>query len=73
MKQAKIRNHQVIWDIFLFRAYNFACFFRNLMNHRESWHPEKYNRKTKATKLTYHPKKNINDEYAENLGKELGN
>lgn len=42
------------------------------MNHRESWHPEKYTIESKAIEVTLPSKSEITDEYAEKLGKELG-
>jgi hypothetical protein len=72
MKQAKIRNlHRDLGYFYLGLIISFA-FSGILMNHRESWHPEKYTIETKAIQIDLPSKENINDEYAENLGKELG-
>lgn len=43
-----------------------------LMNHRESWHPDKYTTETKAITVTLPSEDAINEKFAENLGKELG-
>ncbi|MEW5676120.1 PepSY-associated TM helix domain-containing protein [Flavobacterium enshiense] len=43
-----------------------------LMNHRESWHPEKYTTETKAITVKLPSEDDINEKYAENLAKELG-
>ena len=43
-----------------------------LMNHREHWHPEKYTVETKNIQVQLPEEKDITEEYAENLGKQLG-
>jgi hypothetical protein len=43
-----------------------------LMNHREHWHPEKYTTETKSISVKLPEESQITEEYAENLGKELG-
>lgn len=43
-----------------------------LMNHRESWHPEKYTVETKAIEIKLPSEEQINEKYAEGLAKELG-
>ena len=44
-----------------------------LMNHRESWHPEKYTVETKAITVKLPVKEEeITEKYAEELGKQLG-
>lgn len=43
-----------------------------LMNHRESWHPEKYTVETKAIQVALPTEDKINEKFAEDLAKELG-
>lgn len=43
-----------------------------LMNHREHWHPEKYTIETKNIKVQLPEESQITEEFAENLGKQLG-
>lgn len=43
-----------------------------LMNHRDSWHAEKYTIETKAIQTKVLPEEQITEKYAENLAKELG-
>nr|WP_294933823.1 PepSY-associated TM helix domain-containing protein [uncultured Flavobacterium sp.] len=43
-----------------------------LMNHRESWHPEKYTVESKAVEVKLPAEEKITEKYAENLAKELG-
>lgn len=43
-----------------------------LMNHRDSWHPEKYTIETKAVTVKLPSEDEISEKFAENLGKELG-
>lgn len=43
-----------------------------MMNHRESWHPEKYTTETKTIEVQLPEKSKIDDDFAENLGKKLG-
>lgn len=43
-----------------------------LMNHREHWHPEKYTIETKSIQVALPEEKEITEEYAEKLGKDLG-
>lgn len=43
-----------------------------LMNHRDRWHPEKYTVATKAIKVKLPAEKDITEQYAEDLGKQLG-
>ena len=70
--QVKIRNlHRDLGYFYIGLIISFA-FSGILMNHRESWHPEKYTIETKLIEVSLPTKNEINDEYAENLGKELG-
>ena len=43
-----------------------------LMNHRNSWHADKYTTEIKAIKINLPKENEITDEFAENLGKSLG-
>lgn len=43
-----------------------------LMNHRDSWHAEKYTTEIKAIKINLPKENEITDGFAENLGKSLG-
>lgn len=43
-----------------------------LMNHRDAWHPEKYTTETKVIEIKLPAESEINDEFAEDLGKKLG-
>ncbi len=42
------------------------------MNHREMWHPEKYTTETKPIEVKLPEESQINEEFAKNLGKQLG-
>lgn len=42
------------------------------MNHREMWHPEKYTTETKAIEVKLPEESKITEEFAKNLGKQLG-
>ncbi|WP_333600578.1 PepSY-associated TM helix domain-containing protein [Flavobacterium sp.] len=72
MKQATIRNlHRDLGYFYIGLIISFA-FSGILMNHRESWHAEKYTIETKKVEVKLPSKDKINDEYAETLGKQLG-
>jgi hypothetical protein len=43
-----------------------------MMNHRDSWHPEKYTTETKTIEVKLPAKSEINEKFAEDLGKQLG-
>ena len=43
-----------------------------LMNHRDSWHAEKYTVETKKISVTIPENANITEHYADSLGKQLG-
>lgn len=43
-----------------------------LMNHRDHWHPEKYTTQTKEVTVTIPKDLEITEQYAEQLGKQLG-
>ncbi len=72
MKQATIRNlHRDLGYFYIGLIISFA-FSGILMNHRESWHPEKYTVETKNIEVKLPTEAEITEKYAENLGKELG-
>lgn len=72
MKQATIRNlHRDLGYFYIGLIISFA-FSGILMNHREMWHPEKYTIETQSIEVKLPEESQINDEYAENLAKELG-
>ncbi|MEC5166372.1 hypothetical protein RCH18_002112 [Flavobacterium sp. PL11] len=43
-----------------------------LMNHRETWHPEKYTTETKAVEVKLPTENEINEDYVKDLGEKLG-
>ena len=43
-----------------------------MMNHRDSWQPEKYTTETKAIEVQLPAESEINEKFAEDLGKKLG-
>ena len=72
MKQAKIRNlHRELGYFYIGLIISFA-FSGILMNHRESWHPEKYTIESKVIEVALPTKNEISDVYAEKLGNDLG-
>jgi hypothetical protein len=72
MKAIKTRNlHRDLGYFYIGLIISFA-FSGILMNHREHWHPEKYTVETKAIAVTLPPENQINEKFAENLGKSLG-
>ena len=73
MKQATIRNlHRDLGYFYIGLIISFA-FSGILMNHRESWHPEKYTVETKAIEVQLPADKTeITEKYAEELGEKLG-
>lgn len=72
MKQAKIRNlHRDLGYFYIGLIISFA-FSGLLMNHREDWHPEKYTVETKAIEVKLPDESQINEKFAEDLGKQLG-
>ena len=72
MKQKLIRDiHRDFGYFYVGLIVSFA-FSGILMNHRENWHPEKYTVNTKVIKVALPDKSQITEEFAENLGKELG-
>jgi uncharacterized protein len=72
MKPIKARNlHRDLGYFYIGLIISFA-FSGVLMNHREHWHPEKYTIETKAIEVKLPTENEINEKYAENLGKTLG-
>ncbi len=43
-----------------------------MMNHRQSWHPEKYTVETKAIQVSLPEESKIDEDFAKELGKKLG-
>jgi hypothetical protein len=72
MKQARIRNlHRDLGYFYIGLIISFA-FSGIMMNHREMWHPEKYTVETKNIQVALPDGSKINDQFAENLAKQLG-
>ncbi|MFM2213671.1 MAG: hypothetical protein RL427_934 [Bacteroidota bacterium] len=72
MKQAKIRNlHRDLGYFYIGLIISFAL-SGILMNHRESWHTEKYTIETKAIDVKLPTEDKINETFADSLGKALG-
>ncbi|QBZ98358.1 PepSY-associated TM helix domain-containing protein [Flavobacterium sangjuense] len=72
MKQVTIRNlHRDLGYFYIGLIISFA-FSGILMNHRESWHPEKYTIETKAIEVKLPAEEKINEPFADSLGKALG-
>lgn len=72
MKQITIRNlHRDLGYFYIGLIISFA-FSGILMNHRESWHPEKYTVETKAIQVKLPEEDKINEAFADSLGKSLG-
>ena len=68
----KARNlHRDLGYFYIGLIISFA-FSGILMNHRESWHPEKYKVETKAITVNILKDTDITEKYAEELGKQLG-
>jgi hypothetical protein len=72
MKKNKLRNlHRDLGYFYIGLIISFA-FSGLMMNHRDYWHPDKYTTETKAIEVQLPEESEITEEYAENLGKELG-
>ena len=68
----KARNlHRDLGYFYIGLIISFA-FSGILMNHRDSWHPEKYTVETKAITVNIPKDIEITEEYASALGKQLG-
>lgn len=71
-KQKQLRAiHRDLGYFYLGLIISFA-FSGILMNHRDSWHPEKYTVETKAIEVKLPSEDKITEKFAENLSKELG-
>lgn len=72
MNKQTFRNlHRDLGYFYLGLIVSFA-FSGLMMNHRESWHPEKYTTETKAIEVKLPEESEINEKFAEDLGKKLG-
>jgi hypothetical protein len=72
MKQITIRNlHRDLGYFYIGLIISFA-FSGILMNHRDSWHAEKYTVETKAIQINLPEEDEINEAFADSLGKTLG-
>lgn len=72
MKPIKARNlHRDFGYFYIGLIISFAL-SGILMNHRDSWHAEKYTVETKAIKVNIPKDTDITEKYAEELGKQLG-
>ncbi|TDD96168.1 PepSY-associated TM helix domain-containing protein [Flavobacterium cellulosilyticum] len=72
MKKIILRNlHRDLGYFYIGLIVSFA-FSGLMMNHRESWHPEKYTTETKAIEVQLPEESAINDAFAKELGKKLG-
>jgi hypothetical protein len=72
MKKINFRNlHRDLGYFYIGLIVSFA-FSGLLMNHREVWHPEKYTTETKAIDVKLPSESEINEKFAEDLGKQLG-
>lgn len=72
MKKINFRNlHRDLGYFYIGLIISFA-FSGILMNHRDSWHADKYTVETKAISIDIPKENEITDQFAENLGKSLG-
>jgi hypothetical protein len=72
MNQQKIRGlHRDLGYFYIGLIISFAL-SGILMNHRDSFHAEKYTTQTKAIQVKIPENANITEEYADSLGKQLG-
>jgi hypothetical protein len=72
MKKIKARNlHRDLGYFYIGLIVSFAI-SGLMMNHRDFWHPEKYNTETKTIKVQLPSASEINEKFAEDLGKKLG-
>ena len=71
MKRINFRNlHRDLGYFYVGLIISFAT-SGILMNHRDSWHAEKYTTETKAIKINLPAESEITDQFAEKLGKSL--
>lgn len=72
MKKINFRNlHRDLGYFYIGLIISFA-FSGLMMNHRESWHPDKYTTETKSIQIQLPDESQINEKFAEDLGKKLG-
>jgi hypothetical protein len=72
MKKKTFRNlHRDLGYFYIGLIVSFAL-SGLMMNHRDSWHPEKYTTETKAIEVKLPAESEINEKFAEDLGKKLG-
>jgi len=72
MKKINFRNlHRDLGYFYIGLIISFA-FSGLMMNHRDAWHPEKYTTETKAVEVKLPAENEINEKFAEDLGKQLG-
>lgn len=72
MKKKTFRNlHRDLGYFYIGLIVSFAL-SGLMMNHREYWHPEKYTTETKAITVKLPVEDEINEKFAEDLGKQLG-
>ncbi|RDI53751.1 PepSY-associated TM helix domain-containing protein [Flavobacterium glaciei] len=72
MKKKNFRNlHRDLGYFYIGLIISFAI-SGLMMNHRDSWHPEKYTTETKIINIKLPEESKINDKFAEDLGKKLG-
>jgi hypothetical protein len=72
MKKKTFRNlHRDLGYFYIGLIVSFAL-SGLMMNHRDSWHPEKYTTETKAIEVQLPAEGEINEKFAEDLGKKLG-
>jgi len=71
MKKINFRNlHRDLGYFYIGLIISFA-FSGLMMNHREYWHPEKYTTETKQIQENLPSEENLNEKFAEDLGKKL--
>lgn len=71
MKKINFRNlHRDLGYFYIGLIVSFA-FSGLMMNHREYWHPEKYTTETKQIQENLPSEENLNEKFAEDLGKKL--
>ncbi|WP_264565153.1 PepSY-associated TM helix domain-containing protein [Flavobacterium sp. N3904] len=71
MKKINFRNlHRDLGYFYIGLIVSFA-FSGLMMNHRDAWHPEKYTTETKTIDVKLPAESEINDDFAEELGKKL--
>lgn len=72
MKKKTFRNlHRDLGYFYIGLIVSFAL-SGLMMNHRDSWHAEKYTTETKAIEVQLPAESEINEKFAEDLGKKLG-